>query len=483
MKLSTRQVGQLLVFNLLGLIALCWPLWFYEFPFLYSDSGTYLGAANWGIIPIDRPIAYSDFIVTIANLIGVKALPLAQGVLILYVFYLAWDIVFPIGFRGAGGVMAILLAFVTGLAHHVNQLMPDLFTPLLFLIPVMLFLHWKTLGWQRWLLIAFLLLIAASHRTHMLLGMGSVLMMLGFFFRTLSKERWALIRALAIASAIVMVIPLNNLLHSGRWYFSDSSRVFFSASLHTAGVLLPWLDNHCGEENAPSFFCENKAELKELSGNDILWGSEILLDSSCLNAGGWGHCWAERNRDLAYLSSEWWKDREIRTAWMRYSLSAGIAQFSDFGLGMISSQKEGSAPFQVLSSEYPSSLEGYKASRQFQEDLYFPLWTNIQFYSVLGSALLLFFSCFVRNWSPIPLSHWRKLLTMLFLFLWANAWICGTLSNPLDRYQARIIWLVPALALAWLLHGLVNRKYDEKLDIVVFRNSSTASLRGDEQTN
>jgi hypothetical protein len=42
-----------------------------------------------------------------------------------------------------------------------------------------------------------------------------------------------------------------------------------------------------------------------------------------------------------------------------------------------------------------------------------------------------------------------ELATVCLLALLANAFICGTLSNPHDRYGARLIWLaVTAAALA-----------------------------------
>jgi peptidoglycan/LPS O-acetylase OafA/YrhL len=34
-----------------------------------------------------------------------------------------------------------------------------------------------------------------------------------------------------------------------------------------------------------------------------------------------------------------------------------------------------------------------------------------------------------------------ELATVCFLALLANAFVCGTLSNPHDRYGARLIWL------------------------------------------
>lgn len=44
----------------------------------------------------------------------------------------------------------------------------------------------------------------------------------------------------------------------------------------------------------------------------------------------------------------------------------------------------------------------------------------------------------------------RLLIVFVFATVLLNAAICGALSNPQDRYQARIIWLLPALATLFL---------------------------------
>jgi uncharacterized membrane protein YtjA (UPF0391 family) len=46
----------------------------------------------------------------------------------------------------------------------------------------------------------------------------------------------------------------------------------------------------------------------------------------------------------------------------------------------------------------------------------------------------------------------RALLFVVIIGLVANAFIFGGLSAPADRYQARVIWLVPLLALLYVLN-------------------------------
>ena len=44
----------------------------------------------------------------------------------------------------------------------------------------------------------------------------------------------------------------------------------------------------------------------------------------------------------------------------------------------------------------------------------------------------------------------------LLAFL-SNAVICGVLSGPADRYQGRLIWLLPLIAVVWLFNSLARK--------------------------
>lgn len=54
---------------------------------------------------------------------------------------------------------------------------------------------------------------------------------------------------------------------------------------------------------------------------------------------------------------------------------------------------------------------------------------------------------------PAAIWSWRNgrpdlaaLALFVFLALLGNAFICGALSNPHDRYQSRLVWLAPLVA-------------------------------------
>ena len=103
----------------------------------------------------------------------------------------------------------------------------------------------------------------------------------------------------------------------------------------------------------------------------------------------------------------------------------------------------------------PWLVEPYDFSRQQQEEVDLERWSVwiVSPVSIAGTFALPFFA----------FALWRRgdrreamLPAMLFLALLGNAFICGVIASPNDRYQARLAWLAPfALALAAL--GQRNR--------------------------
>src|SRR5260370_26617908 len=92
-------------------------------------------------------------------------------------------------------------------------------------------------------------------------------------------------------------------------------------------------------------------------------------------------------------------------------------------------------------------------SRAAQETLHEEFFTSVREWTVMSSLVVIaVWTVFVRQWSRRVVG-----VTAIIVFVViANAAVTGILSNVEDRYQARVIWLVPLLAgvlvLAWLGH-------------------------------
>ena len=61
-------------------------------------------------------------------------------------------------------------------------------------------------------------------------------------------------------------------------------------------------------------------------------------------------------------------------------------------------------------------------------------------------------------------------LYALFTFLVSNALVSGGLSGVFERYQSRVVWLVPAMSILLVL-GLLNaaKNSDNDINVVIKR--------------
>ena len=89
----------------------------------------------------------------------------------------------------------------------------------------------------------------------------------------------------------------------------------------------------------------------------------------------------------------------------------------------------------------PGQFAAYLHARQQRHRIRFQdinmLHVTVGMLSLLGLALLLNHAVLRRRWDEAPCPG------VMLLALIGNAIICGTFSNPHDRYQSRLIWLPP----------------------------------------
>ena len=90
----------------------------------------------------------------------------------------------------------------------------------------------------------------------------------------------------------------------------------------------------------------------------------------------------------------------------------------------------------------PWVLPRHDAARQQVEAIDLTSWSGWVVVPVAVAASVALPMLAVFMWRQ----HCRQealLTTMLFLALVGNAAICGVISSPNDRYQARLVWLAP----------------------------------------
>ena len=463
-----------------GLLAaatvLLWPALWNGYPIVFADTGTYLSQAIHRYAGWDRPVFYSLFMLPLHATLTVWPVVIAQALLAVWVLRLVVRVLVPevsfLTFAGGIGMLAVL----TWLPWLVSELMPDLFTPLLVL--VLCLLIWvpdRLSPWERYALTglaAFMIasqqssvplacllgvILLACNRARSITGRGAVneatvrasedfggsanqsafppfggtrSVMRDKDAGAPSPPRSWLVVILAPALAVLGLCTVNLTAH-GRFAISPFGNVFLLARVIYDGPGMMVLRRDC-----PGAHWRMCSFLDSLPANsdEFLW----TPDSPLYRAGG-----------PKAVSEE--AGTIIRTALRadpageaRAALANTLEQMTHFDSG----DGLNSWPIQVtpwIERDFPHREQAaYRSARQQTNTLSVPkllsqVHVAVAVLGVLGCATLL----------PIALKRRAAcagFLLAVLVGLPASAAITGSLSAPHDRYQARIMWLAPFVA-------------------------------------
>lgn len=408
-------------------------------PFFYWDSVDYVHLPFTFDLPIYRTMPYAMF-AGLGRLTGTLWTVIAvQALITAYVLHEFLSAFAPGGpRRWLIGITALLVA-LTALPWTVGLLMPDAFTAPAILAMLTVTFGGDKLSVQRRVGLTCVLVMAiAAHTSHMAVMAGLVISLpiLAWFVRLWMPGSTARPRMLAGALAVVAALGLIAGIHgvtTGRFFVTQPKYVLWSGLLVQTGLAKRLLDETC-KTGTEWRLCPAKDSLPA-TANSFLW-----------DRGGYPYryygSWEAMEPEARKL---------VITSLRRYPLDhllkAGqltAEQFSRFRTG------DGEAPsvsFMIndaLKKYYPSDFVAWRASKQARP-------AGIDFVTInnldVPVAILMHGMLIVA-----VVMAWRRrdaVSTMLgagvLLALLGNAVVCGALSNPNDRYQARIAWL-PGLA-------------------------------------
>jgi hypothetical protein len=110
---------------------------------------------------------------------------------------------------------------------------------------------------------------------------------------------------------------------------------------------------------------------------------------------------------------------------------------------------------EIFDKILPGQRSHYLQSRQASGKLPFDFCSNVQYWTVLASSMLVLILAPViwrRRSRPL-----RGLVAIVAFMVTANAFVTAVLSSVEDRYQARVIWLVPLVAGVFIIGWLDRR--------------------------
>lgn len=430
-------------------LALLAPALFNGFPLIFPDSGTYLSIGFGHEYAIDRSSIYGFFLKPFVTLIpSIAGLWTAIVVQCLLLAALLWPVALIVAGRVRRAAVALALALLlTALAWHASQFMPDAFTG------VTVLLGWlcarRDPGANGGPILWLLAIAAASmHYTHVVLFAVAIIMtlgverLLGLDWRSIARRAVAAV----VASGVIVFgqIGLNGAVLQ-RPVMAPVGPLFIFARLHEDGLITPWLARHCGVDR-PILLCALAPSLPHNS-QLLLWGGERTPVTELIwHSDPPGERWPlvdqmdRANRGAIAERPAEFLANSARGAARQFMRFAPLDDECPVGCH----DRSGGVAF-ALKRFRPDALPALDASRQVTDANPKPMLRAVMIpVAAMGLILLPFLASMAwRRCDRDALS----LILAVSAGLIVNAALAGALSDVHDRYQSRIVWLAPFLAL------------------------------------
>ncbi len=442
---NNRSVPVILIASLLLLL----PALYNGFPMVTSDSGAYIANGFELTVPLDRPLGYSIFIRLFSLGVTLWGTVICQALILSFLLqrisrYLLGPVYQPQLFIG----IVLVLTIVTSVAWFCGQLMPDIFTAILFLAVITWFFAPFGRLWQQILLLLFIYGVLLQHNSNALILLCFSLVLLGYRIvrRTGNLRQPALLIGLSITS--LLTFSAMNAIAGKGFRPSAGTHVFLMCRLVESGIMDKFLAENCNNNDYK--ICAFKDQLPNRQW-DFMWDQNGAL----YKTGGWEANEAEYSRI----------ERNILTTpkylalFLFKSAQATLRQLPQVYIGDgLTQMGPGSSPYNNIAHYHQHELKEYSAAQQQTSGLPFNLFNGIiiVFSFLLGAGVLF-------TWKNGMHPLWATLFRMVLLYLLCNAAITATFSTVLGRFQARIFWLLPFFCLLYLAKLISGRFYKHSL--------------------
>ncbi len=433
-----------------------WPALLNRYALLYPDSMTYLEDG--------RPVARALFLHKLSDYYGFRSFIYSLGIypfhrnaalwpvvalqalLTGFVLWLVVRSILPRQTVRCYVILCALLSLLTSLSWFVSLIMPDVLGPVLYLcIYLLVFARENLSRVERWAVILIAWWAVASHATHLMLAAGVcvLLVLLLVLGHRSTRLRW---RAVAEVVMIVLLAAAAQLaLHAylyGEPTLNGDRPPFLMARVIVDGPGRWYLEQHCGKVKFA--ICDDVQNLPD-NTDDFIWGENGIWQS------------ASDEKQIRLRQEEIPFVLATFRAYPRAQISKSAANFwqqlATFGLEDFGSNDWVLKEFDTV---LPSGKSRYLQSRQARDDLPLEFFSSVQKWTVIASLAM--FGLFTIH-------IWRRrsrrlvgLALVIFFTVIANAFVTGALSTVEDRYQSRVVWLLPllagVLALDWRNHHL-----------------------------
>jgi hypothetical protein len=328
---------------------------------------------------------------------------------------------------------SIVLILTTALPWLASMLLTDIFAGLSVLSLFILVLHGDRIsGIERFSLFVFTAFAAATHSAT--LGVLLGLCCAGWIARPFLGARIAAaalaLGSLTIVAGAAMLLSANFALSGQLAWTPGGYGVAFGRMLQD-GIVAQYLRDHCPQ--AQLKLCPYRNELPA-TADQFLWGNSMFNTLGRFKG---------MNDEMGFIVARSLAEYPL---WQAEAVIAATAQqlvHVATGEGT-----NGWIPhtYGIIEHYLPEQLKPMRAAHQQHWDINFAAinWIHVP---VALVSLLLVFALFGRGIWRRRLDDLTLLAATVSLAMLGNAFICGVISGPHDRYGARLAWIATFVAL------------------------------------
>jgi len=289
--------------------------------------------------------------------------------------------------------------------------------------------------------------------------LATILVLIVWLIKKWGSCRLISLRLLLLIGISWILQPTINFVFTKEFFISKSGNVFLMARLVETGIAKDYLIENCSNKNYS--LCNSIDKLPEHAWQ-FLWNNDSpLYEDNCSENGGWSNCWVEKQQEYGDVIKDILLTPKYMKRLIKVSFFDFIKQLTDFDIGHLTKQGENSG-FDPIIKKYFDDHFMYTQSKQYNKDLFFETESKIQKMAIFISLIVIVIS---GLWTILSGNRISKSIIM-FVFiivvgLLINAANCSFFASVLNRYQGRLIWLLPLIVLLFFFvfyDNRINRK-------------------------
>jgi hypothetical protein len=422
-------------------VVLLAPALWNGYPLLQWDTGGYLARWYEGYLVPSRSTVFGIYL-HFGEGSGFWLNLCVQALATLWILQLTlrvFGIVGPVRILG----LALALTVTTALPWLASMLLTDIFAGLSILSLFLLVLHDNKLSTlERWSLFVFTAFAGATHNATLAVLVG--LCCVGWIARPFLRGRIA--NAALARGSLTVIVGAGMLLAadfalSGELAWTPGGYGVAFGRIMQDGIVTRYLSDHCPQ--AKLKLCPYRDQLPA-TADEFLWGKSMFN-----TLGRFKGMNDEMGFIVLHSLTEYplWQTEAAIMATGHQLISVGTGEGTN---GWIPHT------YGIIERYIPAQVKAMRAAHQQHWDLDFRVinWLHIP---VALASMLLVFGIFANSIWRRRIDDLTLLAGTVSLALLGNAFVCGVLSGPHDRYGARMVWIATFAVLIAGLRHLASR--------------------------